>query len=454
MYRIFFFLLFLAFSSVSPENQICKKIFKILILPVFFDLKAEKHQELLYLQEGISEILFSYLRTNYWIRKKITPALTFRFTKERFFECGDQILEFQLFKEIKEISLKPKTSKMDIFFDLAIQYQADGIVSGFMETKKESLEIEWIYIDAWDRKNSFSKLITLDIKNPYSEENQKKIFDVAQYLTKEALKENRLKINIQSDIQEYFVYVNSLTYGKNTKEILLPHEDFEISIYSEFCHKTYSLKDQKKKMIEYHCDDVKYSEILIKTHQPDVDVFFDERYMGKTPLVVKIPKKIYRLRLSKEGFLDTNAILDLNQSKNEYFFTLREGNNQEFYYAPRTVIGDWDYYDLSLGFALQSLIFAGGWVYYNIQKEKVLDSIRSPQIPNYYEFEKWGLSEFYKIETARKKSFEYFQRAQTSATLGIGSLLFSFGFLYLGIRNDEERSYLLGQSGFGIQWKF
>jgi len=182
---------------------------------------------------------------------------------------------------------------------------------------------------------------------------------------------------------------------------------------------------------------------LIDSEPTNADVFVDERFVGKTPLSLDLPEKIYRVRISLDGYIDKNILIDLQKSStNKIFVSLNKGNNQEYYYQKQYAISNWTYYDLSFGMAIQSLFFAGGWAYTQVQKEKVLDSVRSPFIPNYFINPlELTLIQYAILENARKKSIYWHRQGQLYGGLGILSLFASGYFLYKGIQSDQQKKY-------------
>jgi len=433
LYRFFFILMI--FSQLLFAESFCKYDHTINLIK-FFVLDNNKDYQ--YLEEGIPRFIYSYLRSKFFIASFNNPTITINQKSQ----CSQTYLATVKLKLDSKANVQNDLDIKTQLKNLSLQLDADSIITGTIQPNEKNLKVKIYYFNSLT--NDFlEKQIFLNKEDPYQEENQKilkeNIFNIYKYITRNNLK----KIFIKTSLKDYSVYVNDISYGKNLESLELPEDDFKISVYHEDCKKTYFTNQIKNSNIYFDCDNNIKKLILIDSEPTNADVFVDERFVGKTPLSLDLPEKIYRVRISSDGYIDKNILIDLQKSStNKIFVSLNKGNNQEYYYQKQYAISNWTYYDLSFGMAIQSLFFAGGWAYTQVQKEKVLDSVRSPFIPNYFINPlELTLIQYAILENARKKSIYWHRQGQLYGGLGILSLFASGYFLYKGIQSDQQKKY-------------
>lgn len=452
-------MLFFIFADVlGAYHEICEKEYRVSILPLYIHKKSENREAYGDLSRSIPKLLNSYLRSKYWINKNLYPSFRFESHNDRFFFCDKVLLEFRLEKDnpfVKELDSAEKDITLPFLYNLAIAGSFHGLLLGILKEEKEFLVITWYYVDTWDVPASSVSTIKLKKNDIYQEENFQILRKWAGDFTNSVLKRNTFQVTITSSMQDYYVYVDGISYGKNTEKLLLPSPNFEVEIFSASCSKKYLPAQLEKPVITFACEEPPKAKVEIRTEQEGVHVYLDEKYYGKTPLSLELPQRVYRLRLSREEFLDSYHLLDIRtEEEKKYYFSLRKGDNEAYYYRKNYAVSGWDYYDLSWGFAVQSLIFLGGWVYANVQKEKVLDSLKRPELPDLFAYGTFGIYEWYLIEKNRKKAFFWFRQGQVSAGLGVTSLLASGYFLYRAIMEDEKKGYRLASFVAGYRFSF
>jgi hypothetical protein len=449
-----FLIIFLIFlSSLVAQDYYCKKERKISLIKFF--LKDEKNQnEYEYLKSGISRLLYSFLRTQFFISSEFHPEMVINLNPSNI-QCNKYILAkiyLNLDKEFKIFDFDDNLKTQ--LHNIILTMNSDSLITGSIHINQKILEIDIYYFNITNNQ-LIQKKVTLTSDNPYSEENILKLKNIANELFMQMIQSNKQKIKITSNLEDYYVYINDISYGKNIKEIFLPEGNFKISIYHSYCNKDF---DSTQNNIIFNCSNQILKKIYINSLPSNSDVFVDDRFFGKTPLTIELPIRIYRIRISKLGFIDKNIMIDLKKNEiSEIYTELSSGDNDEHYYKRHYAISNWTYYDLSFGFAVQSLFFAGGWAYANIQKEKVLDSIRSPIIPNYYLNPlEITLIQYSIIENARRKSIYWHRQSQIYGSLGLLSLVTSAYCLYKGIKIDLERGYEIGANNIKIyfDWQF
>ncbi|MFN3603790.1 MAG: PEGA domain-containing protein [Leptonema sp. (in: bacteria)] len=445
---IFIFPIFL-----YAQNQFCDFYFRISLIPflvVYSNQKEYQESEKDYLSEGISKMIFSNLKEKFFIQEPplILVDTNFVYGKQNLCEALS-LARIELMGKLSEIeskisdttnlreleSIKKKYIEKIINYGISKNFQA--VLSGVIIVKEKELHIEIFYENLLNKTRNFSIVFWLGKENPYDIENLKKIQEVSQKIQKEFFKINELYYRINAK-EEYQVYVNGISYGKNVSEIFLPKGNFIIEIYKENCKNTYNTKELLDKVIHFDCPLQDSITIHITSNPDNCDIFLDDAFLGQTPKEIAISKKIYRLRISKKNYQDQFLILDLTKNfQNKIHLNLVSENQKEV----KTFVANWTYYDISFGFAVQSLIFVGGWTYANVQKEKALSSVRSNLLPTFFlnPFE-INPEQFWILETARKKSLFWHRQAQMYGGLSIFSLVLSSYFFYKGIDLDIQNS--------------
>jgi len=435
LYRFVFILMI--FSQLLYAESYCKYDHTINITKFFV---VDNNKDYQFLEDGIPRFIWSFLRTKFFIASSKNPTITINQQSQ----CSQTYLATIKLKLDSQANFQNELYIKTHLKNLSLQLDADSVITGTILPTEKNFKIK-IYYFNFLTNDYLEKEFFLNKEDPYQEGNQKilkeNIYDIYKYIIRNNLK----KIFIKTYLKDYSVYVNDVSYGKNIEYIELPQDNFKISIYHEDCNKTYFSNQIKNSNIFFECDKNILKTILVDSEPTNADVFIDERFVGKTPIRMNLPEKIYRVRISSEGYIDKNILIDLQKSSTDKIFvSLTKGNNQEYYYQKQYVISNWTYYDLSFGMAIQSLFFAGGWAYTQIQKEKILDSVRSSLIPNYYiNPTDLTLIQYTIFENARKKSLYWHRQGQIYGGLGILSLFASGYFLYKGIQSDQQKKYEL-----------
>lgn len=453
----YFIILFLLFNiNLHSIEVFCKKEFHISIIPFIWDQSTSQEdlKEFKFLESGIPRMIYSNLKKEFFVDRIKIPLIKIQLNTGSIDCKSFTLVKINALEEAISFTLKPDQNIQEQLFNLAIQNQYDGILTGVLTKKDQNIIIKVIYLNSYDKNDYYQNQYEITMNNPYNEKNQMIFLKIANDFMTTILKKNNKKFNIKSSIKEYKLYVNDISYGTNIKEFLLPEGNFKINIYSENCKEELYTKDLVDNNIKFDCKNIEYRKVSIHSDPVNSSVFMDEKFVGNTPLELELPEKIYRLRITKDGYIDKFILIDLEHKKNTNFFAkLEKGDNANFYYKKQYAVSNWTYYDLSFGFALQSLVFAGGWAYSNIKKEKALDSIRSPIIQNYfYNPLELSLLQYSIIENARKQSLYWHRQSQIYGGLGFLSLVISGFFLYKGIEFDLDKTYEYGS--VSVRFKF
>lgn len=453
MYKILFFLflLFINFKSYS-NDKFCNSYFPISFFPftiVYLNKIEYDSKNYDFLKEGIPRLIYSNLREQFFIEESSLPVLKTNFRNQNNKEtiCNSSLLaKIFLESNIKInsdffISKGEELKKIqeDLYSqsrNLTISKNSMAFLVGLILIKDKELEIEILYENLVNPDYNFSLKFSLDKKDPYSEANLKIIYDNSLKIQSKFFNNLSKKIIIIA-LKDYLVYVNQISYGKNIEEIFLPDGDFLIEIYKDGCKKSFNSKSIDYKIV-FDCEKEIEHKVSISSDPEGADIFIDENFVGQTPKEVLITKKIVRLRILKERYLEKYIILDLNQKKQDQIKIKLLGIENQ---REKNILSNWTYYDLSFGFAIQSLFFASGWAYSNIQKEKALDSVRSKILPTFlFNPLEFKVEQYYILEKARKKSLYWHSQSQIFGGLGFFSLFLSGFFLYKGIIFDIQKN--------------
>ncbi len=450
MYKLIFLFL-LSKTYLFSQNVLCDSYFKIAFLPFFvteINPKESLINDYAFIGNGIAKLIFSNLKQKFFIKQSINPVIYTNFHKFQNQEnCNDYALAVIEYIEPKKFFLSDNRESSFLKVPLEKQNLKDKVKNysisegyyaffvGVVILKESDIQIEIDYVNLMNQNHSFSIMFFLDRKDVYSKENLNKIQEISFKIQEELLKSNTniFSIKIEGDYQ---VYVNQITYGKNLKKISLPDGDFLIEIYHQKCKNFFRTKEISNKEIFLNCPEKDLVSISITSNPQNSEIFLDEEYIGKTPLDIKVPKKIYRIRISKENFLEQYFVLDLTKNFTDTLnFDLQPKNIEK----NKTILSNWGFYDLSFGFGIQSFIFLGGWIHSNQQKEKALSTVRSELIPYFFiDPLEMKLEQYIILENARKKALFWHRQSQIYGGASIASLFLSAFFMYKGIDLDIQ----------------
>ncbi len=449
-YKLLFLILFFKstlFSQAIFHNQ----KFRIGFIPVYIRTENEKmKKEYQYLSTGILKIFLSFLRDHLYIpTKKRIPEIYLQTEKNKETNFSPQYrVTYNILLE-KLIPVDPNT---EIIYEklkqIAIEHQIDGLFYGVITLSEQNAEIKFFYKNMEQISyDIFESHFSITLDEPYNEQNQKQIQKSAMDFQNFLLRNNPVKIQILSKEKDYYIFVNEISYGKNLKDILLPDGSFELQVSSENCTERYRIN--KSVNINFECKSQELVEYQIDCIQKDCDIFIDEKFAGKTPLSVKLPKKVLRIRIYKENFKEKNIITEIQDQK----VLLANLNPQK--HQKKIKLNS---YDISLGLGIQSLILGGLWAYAQTEKERKLDKLISYSFPasllSINRLTEYSVYQFYQLEQVRNKSLYWHRQSQIYGGLGILSLVGSIYFLYKGISIDLENSYEFSYAELKLFYKY
>ncbi|HNJ36122.1 MAG TPA: PEGA domain-containing protein [Leptospiraceae bacterium] len=169
--------------------------------------------------------------------------------------------------------------------------------------------------------------------------------------------------------------------------------------------------------------------VSVLTEPEGASVYLDLTLIGKSPLLSKpVPCGAHRIRTSLEGHVDRFAGVELapDGPVKEVVLSMVPGDTVKTFRDPGYVVLDWTRKDISFYAGLNSLVFAGGWAYFNNRAEKLENSVR-PTVPYlaFWQTPYLTLYQGYLLEQNRLKVLQQQRNAKTSAWIGAGSLIFS-----------------------------
>lgn len=458
MYKIYkFFFIFFIFSILKSflfaQNILCEPYLRIAFFPFYVmdeTLKESQEKEYTFLGTGIAKLVFSNLREKFFLEQTTQPIVQSHFIKKNISEtCHFYTLATIEFMEKELPSFpnhgfenpnNPDMKKADII-DRAKNYVISktyhSFFIGMVILRDKDIKVEIEFVNLFDENHNFTFSFLLDKKDIYGNENLEKIHKISFEIQKKLFNLNPTSYSIKGE-GEYQVYVNEISYGRNIKKIFLPRGNFVIEIFNDECKKKYRTNEITNREIIFACENKDLISLNINSNPADSDIFLDEKWIGKTPLSLKVPRKVYRVRISKESFLEQYYMLDLTKNFSDVLFINLLPKST---FRKKNVIANLTFYDISFGFAIQSFFFMGGWIYSNVQKEKIISSVRSNIIPTFLLNPLELKPEQYLIlENARKKAFFWHRRSQIFGAAALSSLFLSTFFFYKGIDLDIENN--------------
>ncbi|MCW7479497.1 PEGA domain-containing protein [Leptospira kanakyensis] len=121
------------------------------------------------------------------------------------------------------------------------------------------------------------------------------------------------------------------------------------------------------------------SSLITVNSNVESDVYFGIQYLGKTPLSrVAIPSGMNRLRVSKEGYIDSFRAVDAKDNEEVVVdIEMREGKTDVYYKNKQNVFLDHTYKDFATYSLYGSLLFYASYVYLNYASRQAYSAARS-----------------------------------------------------------------------------
>ncbi|TGK81298.1 PEGA domain-containing protein [Leptospira noumeaensis] len=121
------------------------------------------------------------------------------------------------------------------------------------------------------------------------------------------------------------------------------------------------------------------SSLITVNSNVESDVYLGIQYLGKTPLNrVAIPSGMNRLRVSKEGYIDSFRAVDAKDNEELVVdIEMREGKTDVYYKNKQNVFLDHTYKDFATYSLYGSLLFYASYVYLNYASRQAYSAARS-----------------------------------------------------------------------------
>lgn len=166
----------------------------------------------------------------------------------------------------------------------------------------------------------------------------------------------------------------SLPFGRH--EILITHKD-----YQEYKSELELLPEQSKSISVDLISNQRSAFISVSSEPSGADVYLGVEKIGQTPLAkVSVPAGKNRLRIAKEEFIDHYQGIDLAIAETGKFkVTLKPGKSEAYYLNKDYVFLDYTHKDFMVYSVWGALLFYAGNIYFQLQANKLRDSLR-PEI--------------------------------------------------------------------------
>ncbi len=241
----------------------------------------------------------------------------------------------------------------------------------------------------------------------------------------------KFKTSFVSPEPGIMIFLNDRFLGRTPLELQLPAGPYTLRLEQEGRQsETRALRVSGSATVQVSLAERRENCSLRVVSEPEgASVFYDLTPIGKTPLEKRdLPCGAHRVRIALEGHIDRFAGVELKNGEEirEVSLALEPGDTVKTYRDPGYVIADWTRKDLSFYTALNSLVFYGGWMYYQTRANQIQDSIRW-EVPYlaFWQTPYLTLYQGYLIEQNRKRVLEQQRYAKTSAWIGSISLVSS-----------------------------
>ncbi|MCE9597876.1 MAG: PEGA domain-containing protein [Spirochaetia bacterium] len=191
--------------------------------------------------------------------------------------------------------------------------------------------------------------------------------------------------------------------------------------------------------------------LKVDSEPPGADVFLDVTKIGVTPLSRSdLPEGAHRVRVSLKDHVDRFAGVEISTKPTALALVLSPGDTQKVFRDPGHVILDWNYHDLSFYSFVNSMAFYGGWIYFNIQANRIQNSIR-PMVTTLMITElitpRDPLTALYQSQQLEENRIKVHAQVRNAKASGIGGglmLVLTGVFMWRGMAADARETGELG----------
>lgn len=466
-------------SFYSPKSVEVEKDRKICFYPL--RSKSEDIGDLEYLGRAIPSIILTEIRKLGYVydenlifnvirhtmgnpsdpsnsKKKIDaqPPLV----ENRVLEGGGLSSSYQRKLEYKEDELKAilsnkkkeLPSKDPRFIPLSVEYERDKslpIEAADVYRYGHKKNCSYTVTGEFSKNSSESIAVKLELTNllngkvtNYShstsvERSMQEMLPLADKIKKTLIQRQLASISVQTKpVSGALVFIDGNYFGKTPFEkTSLPFGRHEILItykdYKEYASEFEILPNQAKSFSVELKSNQRSAFISVSSDPPGADVYLGIEKLGQTPLKkVSVPAGKNRLRIGKAEFIDHFQGVDLASGETGTFkVALKSGNSDAYYLNKDYVFLDYTHKDFMVYSVYGALLFYAGNIYFQLQANKLRDSLR-PEI---------------QINNATQAQALFSQ----NQNLAIGTLLFEEYRIRDVKRQIRDYNRLAGNIGFG-----
>lgn len=271
-----------------------------------------------------------------------------------------------------------KPPKPDESFGLATKLNCDYMITGSFEVKDSELVTKVFLYDDFE-----GKTIPFEHKTSLTRAYQE-MGPLGELIREKLQGKDTTSVEVSASGEEgALVYLDGIYLGKTP----LTGKKFPVGKRSLFVFKEgfhpYKQDVQLEKGRSFQLDvklSVKLSNSFISvTSNVESDVYLGIQYLGKTPLNhIPIPSGMNRLRISKEGYIDSFRAVDaVDNEEVKFNVEMREGNTEVYYKNKQNVFLDHTYKDFATYSLYGSLLFYASYVYLNYASRQAYSAARS-----------------------------------------------------------------------------
>lgn len=271
-----------------------------------------------------------------------------------------------------------KAPTPDESFGLATKLNCDYIIGGSFEVRDNELLTKVFLYDDFE-----GKIIPFEHKTSIIRAYQE-MTPLGESIREKLQGKDTTTVEVSAGVEEdALVYLDGIYLGKTP----LIGKKFPVGKRSLFVFKEgfhpYKQDVQLEKGRSFQLD-VKLSLKLSNSYitvssNVESDVYLGIQYLGKTPLHrIAIPSGMNRLRISKEGYIDSFRAVDARDNEEVVVdVEMREGKTDVYYKNKQNVFLDHTYKDFATYSLYGSLLFYASYVYLNYASRQAYSAARS-----------------------------------------------------------------------------
>ncbi|TGN14361.1 PEGA domain-containing protein [Leptospira ilyithenensis] len=381
---------------------------------------ANKEAKFSYLATGLPSVLFSELRNMEYVyveyphadiiyhsfganpEKTLQERVDFESEgykkKKKDVTTQEDLQDLRVGKKVLQPDKDPRYIKLELkqifetkapFFEdaysLSGKFGCDYTLTGEFSANDQSLKINVELFDEYEGKahkfsHNTSFVRSYQELSPLGEE-------IRKYLQG---KETTLVQVEVSGVESSLIYLDGIYLGKSpVLDKKFPIGKRELYVFKEGYHphkQTIYLEAGKSFHTDVKLVKIASSSFLTVNSNEEADVYLGVTHLGKTPIEnVPIPVGMNRLRVSKEGFIDSFRGVDAQEGKLSSFdIEMRPGKSEIYYPNKQNVFLDHSYKDFATYSLYGTLLFYAGYLYFNVTANKAREAARPQiQITNY-----------------------------------------------------------------------